>query len=366
MDTGSATIKSGFSEDTVPRSVFPTVIGFSSSQTGLVSNVDDYNLEYYIGEKALSHKRVKQLIFPIENGRIMKWDSIERIWHYIFYNELRVNPNYHPTLLTEPIFQSLETRKKIAEIMFETFCVPALYMSPSPLLALYATGNVTGVVVESGASGTYIVPFFEGFTLKHSIKISKVGGKAITDYLHKLLGYKHSSMKSKSAREKVKEIKESMCYVSLNPTKEKRVFETTTKYNRRYTLSDGEILEISSERIMAPELMFEPSLNGFPDDPLPDLIYQSIQSCEIDIRKKLYSNIILSGGNSMFYGFATRIQKELIERLPTSIDLHIKTVPDRAYLSWIGGSIFSSINTFPNLWLSRKKYKESGLDTATF
>ncbi|MHA1304065.1 MAG: actin, cytoplasmic 2, partial [Candidatus Heimdallarchaeaceae archaeon] len=107
-------------------------------------------------------------------------------------------------------------------------------------------------------------------------------------------------------------------------------------------------------------------LNGFPDDPLPDLIYQSIQSCEIDIRKKLYSNIILSGGNSMFYGFATRIQKELIERLPTSIDLHIKTVPDRAYLSWIGGSIFSSINTFPNLWLSRKKYKESGLDTATF
>lgn len=44
--------------------------------------------------------------------------------------------------------------------------------------------------------------------------------------------------------------------------------------------------------------------------------YNSIMKCDVDIRKDLYANTVLSGGTSMFPGIADRMQKEITALAP--------------------------------------------------
>ena len=82
----------------------------------------------------------------------MNWDDMEKLWHHMFYNELRVAPEEHPVLLTEPPLNPKACREKSVQIMFETFNVPAVYLAVSQVLALYSNGTTTGIVVDSGKS----------------------------------------------------------------------------------------------------------------------------------------------------------------------------------------------------------------------
>jgi actin len=88
--------------------------------------------------------------------------------------------------------------------------------------------------------------------------------------------------------------------------------------------------------------------------------YNSIFKCDLDIRRDLYGNVVLSGGTTMFPGIADRMQKELTSLSPSSIKVKIVAPPERKYSVWIGGSILASLSTFQNLWCSKQEYDESG------
>ena len=75
---------------------------------------------------------------------------MEKVWHHTFYNELRVAPEEHPIILTEPVLNPKANREKIAQIMFETFSTPAINISIGATLSLYASGRTTGITLESG------------------------------------------------------------------------------------------------------------------------------------------------------------------------------------------------------------------------
>ncbi len=125
IDNGTGLSKNGFAGEDQPRSVFPTLIGYPK-YTGIMTDVDHYVREYYVGDEALNLRGVLRLFYPIEHGQVSDWDAMEKIWHFTFFNDLRVNPSEHPVLLTEPPLNPLSNREKMAEIMFETFNVPAL------------------------------------------------------------------------------------------------------------------------------------------------------------------------------------------------------------------------------------------------
>ncbi len=359
IDNGTGFTKNGFAGEDQPRSVFPTIIGYPKYQI-IMTDVEHYVREYYIGEEAINLRGVLKLVYPVEHGQVQDWDAMERIWHYTFYNDLRVNPNEHPILLTEPPLNKNQNKEKMAELMFDTFNVPAMYISMQAILSLYASGRTTGIVVDSGDGVTHIVPVYEGFAIAHAIHRSDIGGRDVTDYLRRLLRQRGYSLSSSAEREIVRDIKERLCYVALDPEKELKLAEKVSGMEKTYTLPDGETLTIGAERFMAPELCFNPGAIGSEENALDELIYRSIQNCDVDLRRDLYANIVLSGGSTMFPGLKERLHKELTELVPETMEVKIIAPPERRYSVWIGGSILSSLKTFAKLWVTKKEYKEIG------
>ena len=80
----------------------------------------------------------------------------------------------------------------------------------------------------------------------------------------------------------------------------------------------------------------------------------------MDLRRILYSNIVLSGGSTLFKGFGDRLLSEVKKITPKDIKIRISAPQERLYSTWIGGSILASLDTFKKMWVSKREYNEDG------
>ena len=352
-DNGSGTCKGGFSGEDIPRAVIPSIVGRPkySLAEGFITNHSSY-----VGDWAQSLRGVLKLNYPMEHGIVTNWDDMEQIWHQVFYNELRADPAAQPILMTEAPLNPRANREKMAEIMFEKFNFPAMYVSVPAVLSLLSRGGTTGIFVDSGDGVTYTVPIYDAWPLPHAILRLDLAGRDLTEWLARILAERGYSFSTFAEKDIVRDIKEKLCYVAQDYDK-----EMASSRDKSYELPDGQVISVGDQMFRCPEALFQPSMLGVEVDGIHETVHNSIMKCDIDTRKALYENIVLAGGTTLCPGITDRMQKEITALAPDSMKIKILPPPERRYSAWIGGSMLTSFSNFKQMWISKQEYTESGL-----
>lgn len=109
------------------------------------------------------------------------------------------------------------------------------------------------------------------------------------------------------------------------------------------------------------------------------MVDDAIQSCPIEYRIKLYENIVLSGGSTLFKGFDERLQGQCQTILDRRMALYnqmsgredsmrcnvFQNMAQR-YAVWFGGSVLGSNENFHMICKSREQYAEYGPSVCRF
>ena len=355
IDYCSGSIKAGFSGENVPhRYVIPVVRRQRAPQQRVGMGTE----RVYVGEEALAQKDGTELRFPIERGLVTNWDDMETVWHHTFYVELRIDPEEHPLLMTEPPLNPVANRQKMIQILFETFNIQAMYVTIRQYLSLLDAGSMTGLVLSSGDGTTCSVPIYMGHPLLHAALRVNLAGQELTEYLMKLLVNRGFSISQGSGRKVVKEMKETVCYVASDYEKELKTSTESSPFEIAYALPDGAEIILNSERFRCPEALFQPGLLGMSSCGVQHMVHQSIIQCDVDARADLFGNVVLAGGSTMFDGFAERLNKALAALSSTHIN--VVSRPERSFSAWSGGSAFAASQRFKDVWLDRRTYGKFG------
>lgn len=365
------------------------------------STIPDFPSNFYIGTNAVNFYRDNMEIkSPLERGLISDWDIVSNLLRHTFGQELQVNVKEHPVLLSEPSFNTSALREKTTELMFEDHQVPALFLAKSPVLSAFAHGRATALVLESGHGTTVAAPVYDGYVLSKSMIKSQLAGDELTKiYNHIitsmgvqikpnfLLSKKQNADGQFTITEKkipalspsfhhyrvlqvVQDIKESLCKVNetaLDPHTFIADSETS------YSLPDHQTYTPGINNVLIPEILFNPSkfipqsYPGYSElqyiPAIHQMITNSINNTDVDIRKDLFQNILVTGGNSLFLGFNERLNYELNTTTSPLLKLKNQSLPttiERKYAGFIGGSILGSLGTFHQMWISKQEYEEYG------
>lgn len=107
----------------------------------------------------------------------------------------------------------------------------------------------------------------------------------------------------------VRTIKEKACHVSLNAQKEEKEYALKDQY----VLPDGHTIKLGAERFTAPEILFQPHIIGLETPGVHQIVVDAINRVDLDLRKQLFSNIVLSGGTTLLKGHldSTRLWRQV-------------------------------------------------------
>ncbi|KAF6099889.1 hypothetical protein HJG60_011613 [Phyllostomus discolor] len=285
----------------------------------------------------------------LNRGVVSDWDALEALWQHLFFCRLGVQPEELAVLVADSPISPRTNREKVAEILFEHFHVPAMQTAHQALLALYACGRTTGLVLGSGHGTSYVAPILTGDLAPLDTYRLDVAGVDLTEYLDQLLRAGGHPPPEKGL---VNQLKEACCYVALDVKAE--MARTQAQARMDFTLPDKQVFTLGSERFCCPEALFQPDLLGLNQPGLPQLALLSISRLEAKQQEQLLANVVLEGGSTMLAGFPERLRKDLGPRAT------VLSSPHRAVAAWLGGSIMASRDSFQSLWLSRREYEEEG------
>ncbi|KAF3183874.1 Actin-like protein [Orbilia oligospora] len=357
IDNGSGTIKAGFAGEDTPKCFFNSFVGRPKHPRVLAGALEG---DVFIGSRAQDLRGLLKIKYPLEHGIVTDWDDMERIWQYVYSDELKTLSEEHPVLLTEAPLNPRANRDMAAQIFFETFNVPALFTSVQAVLSLYASGRTTGIVLDSGDGVSHAVPVYEGFAVPSAVRRIDVAGRDVTEHLQTLLRKSGAVFHTSAEKEVVRQIKEKASYIAPDPKKEEKEWAGGGVGKiEDYKLPDGNILKLGAERFRAPEILFDPEIIGLEYQGIHQILVDAISRTDMDLRKALFGNIILSGGSTLTKGFGDRLLAEIRRLAVKDMKIRITAPPERKYSTWIGGSILAGLSTFRKMWVSIDDWHEN-------
>jgi len=408
IDCGTGFTKMGYAGNWEPSYIIPSIIGVreaASVQPGQkgpstgggntagskASGKVIEDLDFYIGDEAVANSKVYANKNPIKHGQVDNWSLMEQFYEQCIFKYMRSEPEDHYFLLTEPPMNTPENREFTAEIMFETFNVPGLYIAVQAVLALAASWTskhvtektLTGTVIDSGDGVTHVIPVAEGYVIGSCIKHIPIAGRDITSFVQQLMRDREKGIPSAQSFEVAKRVKETYSYVCPNIAREFNKYDAEP--DKWFKLYEGVesvtkkpfTCDIGYERFLGPEIFFNPEICSSDFlTPLPEVVDETIQNCPIDTRRGLYKNIVLSGGSTMFKDFGKRLQRDIKravdERIKRSEELSggkIKAQPVpvniishqmQRYAVWFGGSMLACTPEFFKVCHTKQQYDEVG------
>ncbi len=354
IDAGSGLIKAGFGGEDGPRSIFNSIVGTPKKMELMVGmELQDR----YVGDNAIARYEIMNFSYPIQRGEVTDWDKYENLMHYLLYSEMRVVPEEISILITEGPRTSRKNREKLTEILFETFNVKRLHIANSSMVGLYSYGKTSGLIVDSGYNVTSTVPVYEGYPLAHaSLKIN-IGGEDLSKNLLNMIQSKldetYVDMKGRFLAD---DIKEKLGFILLNQDDADDVKDST------YELPDGKKIEIGSELYKANEILFNPDEDEQKEKgvmSLKNMVVDSINKCDNEIKNDIKENICLTGGTTLLKNFPEKLKNEISDS-SEGINFNLSAEQERLFSTWIGGSIVSSLDNFQFMWVSKKEYNDNG------
>ncbi|MEW5306390.1 MAG: hypothetical protein WDW36_008858 [Sanguina aurantia] len=410
VEIGTHTTKAGYAGDDVPKAVFPSCLGSvrdgsDATDMAIDGRVPPGTRKVFAGQGAVNFPRSNmEILSPFSQDDLLEdWDLAEALYNHAFTERLSIRPEDFAVMLAEPSHNSRATREKVVELMFERFQVPALYLAKAAVLSSFAMARQTSLVVDVGHRATSVTAVQDGYVLEKSICRSPLAGQALTQCLMASMesrgesirpGHTFKRMEVRPGEFKVEDVvtphitasfrqyqveqiaadaKESACRALDIPFMEA---ENANIPNVTYELPDGNELHIGPDRFKIPELLFQPLLvktfpgmegmtafGGGPLLSLQSLVMESVNRCDVDVRKELYGGVVLTGGSSLFGSLRERLEKELLELGPQTAKFKI-TAPmnnqERRFSTWIGGSILGSLGSFQQMWMSKEEYHNHG------
>eukprot|EP00931_Biecheleriopsis_adriatica_P085795 TRINITY_DN60595_c0_g1_i1.p1 TRINITY_DN60595_c0_g1~~TRINITY_DN60595_c0_g1_i1.p1 ORF type:complete len:462 (+),score=108.80 TRINITY_DN60595_c0_g1_i1:104-1387(+) len=407
IDIGSGCTKMGFAGNIEPTLVIPTYVANAAKKTlhasVHISQAQTHygiaDADFYIGDDAFGRKDSPNYLLssPVVKGRIEHWDDMERFLQQALFRNLRCTPEEHEFLLTEPPFNTPENRELMAEMMFETFNVKGLHIGVQAVLALYAqwvtdvkidsqamsNPNLTGLVVDSGDGLSHVIPVADGYVISSCIQELAIAGKHVTQFVNDMLCDRGEPVPPEQRMEAARIIKEKHAYLCRDVVEEYQKFDQDP---RKFKSLSGVFpktkqawsIQVGYERFLAPEIFFHPEI--FVESvttPLPQVVDNCISQCPIDYRRRLYSNIVLSGGSTTFQHFKERLQHDLQSivdaRLmqaqlstgiaPQAMEVRVhggRQRKQQRYAAWLGGSLLAQEAHFLSMCKTKREYEEVG------
>ncbi|XP_076988601.1 actin-like protein 7B [Tamandua tetradactyla] len=354
IDLGSQYCKCGYAGEPRPTYFISSTVGKRCPEA---AHAGDTRQQTYVGHELLATEAPLKLVNPLQHGVVVDWDCVQSIWEYIFHTAMKILPEEHAVLVSDPPLSPRGHREKCAELLFETFGIPAMHVTSQSLLSIYSYGKTSGLVVESGHGVSHVVPVSEGEVLSGLTGRADYAGSDLTHHLMRLLNEAGRGFTDEHLHI-VEHIKKKCCYAALVPEEEQRLSLEELRVD--YELPDGQLITIGQERFRCSEMLFKPALVGCSQPGLPALTAACLGRCqEAGCKEVMAANVLLCGGCTMLDGFPERFQRELSLLCPGDSP-SVAAAPERKTSVWTGGSILASLQAFQQLWVSKEEFEERG------
>lgn len=412
IDVGTSYTKLGFAGETEPKYILPTgivrrkilTVGdvlHSAAQMNIPLDKDEderrvgFNNAAYPGNDDCLEAPGYSLRSPMRYGVVEDWNLMKEFYAFCIHQKLCIDPADHYFMLTEPQLNSPENRALMAEIMFESFNVPGLYIAAQAVLALASSWTarpegqrcLTGTVIDSGDGVTHIIPVAEGYVIDGSIKQYPIAGRDVTYFIQQLLRERETSIPPMQTLETAKRVKEQFGYLCPDLAREFEKYDAKPGKWRKtldgvhHTTGQPWSIDVGYERFLGPEIFYHPEFSH-PDFniPISETVDTCIQNCPIEMRRSLYKNIVLSGGSTLLKDFGRRLQRDvkrvvdarlkLYEEMndhrirPTPMEINVVSHHKQRYAAWFGGSMLGSTKEFLAASHTKQDYLEKGASIA--